>query len=196
MCEEVRKPETQVPKALIGGLVSNFVAGLAVLIPIAFILPDVEMLANLANGQPLPTILKSATGSSVGAFLLILPLFGLGIICGVTWCTASSRITWAFARDGALPGSGWFKQVNSRLEVPLNAMVLGTVIEIVLGCIYFGSEAAFSAFTGVGVILLTLSYGMPVVVSLLLRQRRDLKNAKFNLGNIVGTFANCVCIGK
>lgn len=195
MCEEVHKPEIQVPKALIGGLIANFLAGLLVLIPIGFVLPDVEMLATLASGQPVPTIIKSATGSAAGAFCLIIPLICLGLICGVSCVTAASRCTWAFARDGAIPGSGWFKQVNSRLEVPLNAMLLGMIVEILLGCIYFGSEAAFSAFSGVGVILLTLSYAMPVAVSLVLRQRRDIRKASFNLG-IVGVFCNLVCLGK
>ncbi|OJJ85925.1 uncharacterized protein ASPGLDRAFT_44899 [Aspergillus glaucus CBS 516.65] len=193
MCEEVHKPATQVPKALVGGVIVNFFAGLFLLIPLNFILPDIAMLANLASGQPVPTIIKSATGNSAGAFCLLIPLLALGIICGVGCVTAASRCTWAFARDGAIPGSKWFRQVNTRLEVPLNAMLLGMVIEILLGLIYFGSAAAFNAFSGVGVIFLTLSYAMPVAVSLLLRRRKDVKNATFNLG-VLGTFCNVVCL--
>lgn len=195
MCEEVHKPATQVPKALVGGVVVNFFAGLFLLIPLNFILPDIAMLANLASGQPVPTIIKSATGNSAGAFCLLIPLLALGIICGVGCVTAASRCTWAFARDGAIPGSKWFRQVNTRLEVPLNAMLLGMVVEILLGLIYFGSAAAFNAFSGVGVIFLTLSYAMPVAVSLLLRRRKDVKNATFNLG-VFGIFCNVVCLGE
>ena len=195
MCEEVHEPATQVPKALVGGVIANFLAGLFFLIPINFVLPDVHMLANLASGQPVPTIIKSATGNSAGAFCLLIPLLALGLICGVGCVTAASRCTWAFARDGAIPGSGWFKEVNSQLEIPLNAMMLGMVIEILLGLIYFGSEAAFNAFSGVGVIFLTLSYAMPVAVSLVLRRRKDLKNSSFNLG-VLGVFCNVVCLGE
>lgn len=153
------------------------------------------MLANLASGQPVPTIIKSATGNSAGAFCLLIPLIALGLICGMGCVTAASRSTWAFARDGAIPGSGWFKQVNSRLEIPLNAMMLGMVIELLLGLIYFGSTAAYNAFSGVGVIFLTLSYAMPVAVSLILRRRKDLKNSSFNLG-VLGVFCNVVCLGE
>ncbi|KAK2743381.1 hypothetical protein FQN55_007320 [Onygenales sp. PD_40] len=193
MCEEVHDPATQVPKAIIGGVIANFFAGLATLIPMAFVLPDTSMLANLASGQPVPTIIKTATGNSVGAFLLLLPLLVLGIICGVSCVTAASRCTWAFARDGAIPGSRWVKQVNSKLDIPLNAMILGMVVELLLGLIYFGSTAAFNAFSGAGVIFLTLSYACPVAVSLILRRRKDVTAGNFNLGAL-GTVCNVVCL--
>lgn len=195
MCEEVHNPAIQVPKAIVGGVLLNFLAGLCFLIPICFVLPSIPMLANLVSGQPVPTIFLSATGNSAGAFCLLIPLLILGIICGIGCVTATSRCTWAFARDGAIPGSKWFKKVNTTLDVPLNAMMLGMVIEILLGLIYFGSTAAFNAFSGVGVIFLTLSYGIPVAVSLILRRRKDVQHARFNLG-VLGIFCNIVCIGK
>ncbi|KAB8240655.1 amino acid/polyamine transporter I [Aspergillus flavus] len=194
MCEEVRAPAIQVPKAIVGGLILNALAGLAFLIPIAFVLPDISYLANLASGQPVPPIFKAATGNAAGAFCLLIPLLILGIICGVGCVTAASRSVWAFARDGAIPGSKWFKKVEPRLDnIPLNAMLLGMIIELLLGLIYFGSTAAYNAFSGVGVMFLTLSYACPVAVSLILRKRRDIKNCSFNLGPL-GLFCNIVCL--
>jgi amino acid transporter len=196
MCEEVRHPAIQVPKAIVGGLVLNFLAGIVFLIPIAFVLPDVAELAALASGQPVPPIFKSATGSSAGAFCLLIPLLMLGIICGMGCVTAASRCVWAFARDGAIPGSQWFKKVNRRFDnVPVNAMLLCMVVELLLGLIYFGSTAAYNAFSGVGVIFLTVSYACPVAVSLILRRRKDIKNCSFDLGAL-GVFCNVVCLGK
>ncbi|KAB8078646.1 amino acid/polyamine transporter I [Aspergillus leporis] len=194
MCEEVRHPAIQVPKAIVGGLVLNFLAGIVFLIPIAFVLPDVAELAALASGQPVPPIFKSATGSSAGAFCLLIPLLMLGIICGMGCVTAASRCVWAFARDGAIPGSQWFKKVNRRFDnVPVNAMLLCMVVELLLGLIYFGSTAAYNAFSGVGVIFLTVSYACPVAVSLILRRRKDIKNCSFDLGAL-GVFCNVVCL--
>lgn len=195
MCEEVREPSKQVPKAIIGGVALNMAAGFAFLLPIAFVLPDIPILASIASGQPVPTIILSATGSGVGAFLLLLPLIILGFICGIGCVTATSRCTWAFARDGAIPGSMLWKRVDQRLGIPLNAMALGMIVEILLGLIYFGSSAAFNAFSGVGVIFLTLSYACPVAVSLLLRQREEVRKGSFNLGAL-GYFCNVVCICK
>ena len=164
MCEEVREPSTQVPKAMVGTIILNMICGLVFLVPLMFVLPDIATV--VASGQPLPAILSSAIGNETGAFILTLPIQIIGILCGTGCTTACSRCTWAFARDGAIPGSKWWKIVNTKLDVPLNAMMLCMVIELALGCIYFGSTAAFNAFIGVGVIFLTLAYVTPVLISL------------------------------
>ena len=87
-----------------------------------------------------------------------------------------------------------WKKVNTKLDVPLNAMMLSMVVQLLLGLIYFGSTAAFNAFSGVGVITLTLSYVMPIVVSVM-DGRRQIKDGSFYLGTL-GAFANWVAIRK
>lgn len=191
MCEEVRQPSTQVPKAMVATIFINTFAGLLFLIPIMFVLPEIEPLLSAA--QPVPIIIKSAVGHSGGAFALCIPLIVLAIICGTGCTTAASRCTWAFARDGAIPGSKWWKKVHPTLDLPLNAMMLSMVVQILLGLIWFGSEAAFNAFSGVGVISLTASYATPIATSLF-TGRKDVKNAPFNLGAF-GVFANVVALG-
>ncbi|KAI1770042.1 amino acid transporter [Hypoxylon cercidicola] len=188
MCEEVREPATQVPKAMVLTICLNTLAGLLFMIPLVFVLPDIQGLILLA--QPVPAIIQSAVGNSGGAFALLIPLLVLALICGIGCTTATSRCIYAFARDGAIPGSKWWKQINHSLDVPLNAMMLSMVVEIVLGAIYFGSSAAFNAFSGVGVIALTASYAIPIVVSMI-DGRKAVKTANFNLG-VLGWFCNIV----
>lgn len=193
MCEEARYPSIQVPRAMVGTVILNTLAGLIFLIPLAFVLPDIDVLINLASGQPLPEILKSAIGSSGGAFALLLPLIVLALICGVGCTTATSRCIYAFARDGGIPASGLWKQVNPRLGVPLNALLLSATVQILLGLIYFGSTAAFNAFSGAGVIFLTVSYAVPIAVSLF-RGRADVKTGQFYLGPF-GALCNVLALG-
>jgi len=71
-------------------------------------------------------------------------------------------------------------------------MMLSMAIQILLGVIYFGSSTAFNAFSGVGVICLTLSYAAPVASSMIER-RGQMKAAKFPLGKF-GWFCNSVVI--
>lgn len=194
MCEEVRDPAVQVPKAMVGTIALNTVAGLLFLIPLLFVLPDIDELLALISAQPVPSIIKAAVGSEGGAFALLIPLLVLAIICGIGCTTATSRCVWAFARDGAIPGSHLWKKIDPKLQVPFNAMMLSMVVQIALGLIYFGSTAAFSAFSGVGVICLTTSYAMPIAVSLL-NGRKALEGAKFHLGTL-GVFCNYVSLGK
>lgn len=193
MCEEVRAPATQVPKAMVYTIVLNTFAGLLTLIPMMFVLPNIDDLVALASGQPVPAIIKSAVGSSGGAFGLLIPLLVLALTCGIGCTTASSRCIWAFARDGAIPGSQLWKTIDRKTGVPLNAMMLSMVVQIILGLIYFGSTAAFNAFSGVGVICLTTSYAMPIAVSLL-NKREAIKDASFHLGAL-GHVCNYVALG-
>ncbi|PSR79730.1 choline transporter [Coniella lustricola] len=192
MCEEVREPSTQVPKAMVYTILLNTCAGLLILIPLVFVMPDIDGLLALASGQPVPSIIKSAVGSSGGAFGLLIPLLVLAVICGIGCTTASSRCVWAFARDGAIPGSHLWKSIDRRLGIPFNAMMLSMAVQIILGLIYFGSSAAFNAFSGVGVICLTTSYAMPIAVSLLDR-RESVKHASFYLGAL-GAVCNYISL--
>ncbi|KAK7702700.1 hypothetical protein SLS57_011251 [Botryosphaeria dothidea] len=192
MCEEVQHPATQVPKAMVGTIVINTLAGLLFMIPLIFVMPDLTELINLASGQPVPAIIKAAVGNSGGAFALLIPLLVLALICGIGCTTATSRCTWAFARDGAIPGAKWWKQVNHKLDVPLNAMMLSMAVQIILGVIYFGSTAAFNAFSGVGVICLTTSYAVPIAISLV-GGRTHIAEGSFYLGKL-GVFCNIVAL--
>ena len=191
MCEEVQKPSIQVPKAMVATIFINTIAGLLFLIPLVFVLPEIQPLTLLT--QPVPTIIKSAIGSSGGAFGLLVPLMVLALLCGIGCTTAASRCTWAFARDGAIPGSKLWMKVNHKLDVPLNAMMLSMVVQIILGLINFGSSAAFAAFSGVGVICLTASYACPIAISLF-SGRKQVRTGRFYLGPI-GVFCNIVAIG-
>lgn len=193
MCEEVEHPSTQVPKAMVATIVINTIAGLLFLIPLVFVLPDITYLVSLASGQPVPPIIKDAVGSSGGAFGLLFPLMVLALMCGIGCTTAASRCTWAFARDGAIPGSKWWAVVNKKMDVPFNAMMLSMVVQLILGLVYFGSTAAFNAFSGVGVICLTVSYATPIAISLA-TGRKQVRTGKFYLGPL-GIFCNVVAIG-
>ncbi|KAI0905072.1 amino acid/polyamine transporter I [Ustulina deusta] len=190
MCEEVKAPATQVPKAMVLTILFNLVAGLLTLIPLVFVLGDIQELVLLA--QPVPAIIKSAVGNSGGAFGLLIPILVLGIICGIGCTTATSRAIYAFSRDGAIPGSKWWKNVHPKLDVPLNAMILSMIVQIALGLIYFGSSAAFNAFSGVGVIALTAAYAVPIIVSML-EGRKTVSTGSFFLGKL-GWVCNIISV--
>lgn len=193
MCEEVRHPATQVPKAMVGTIVLNTICGLVFLIPLVFVMPDQTYLAGLLSGQPTPAIIVDAVGSSGGAIGLLIPLMVLGLFCGIGCTTASSRAIYAFARDGGIPGYKMWRVVNTKFDVPVNAMMMSMAVQLALGLIYFGAAAAFNAFSGVGVICLTLSYAAPIACSLF-GGRKQVVEGQFYLGKL-GLFCNIVALG-
>lgn len=181
MCEEVSNPSREVPKAIVLSVAAAGVTGVIYLIPILFVLPDVQMLLDVANGQPIGLLFKTVTGSAGGGFGLLFLILGILLFAGTGALTAASRCTYAFARDGAIPGSRLWARVDKRFDIPLMALVLSTVVDCLLGLIYFGSSAAFNSFTGVATICLSTSYGMPILISVI-RGRKAVRNSSFSLG--------------
>lgn len=84
---------------------------------------------------------------------------------------AASRMLWTLGRDDAVPYSSWVKQVSPRWRNPFNAQLILTAIIVVLGCIYIGSATAFNAFTGVFVILTTMSYLAAILPYMITRRK-------------------------
>lgn len=46
MFEEVKNPATQVPEAMIGATIMNFLIGFVFLVPLVFVLPDIQAFVN------------------------------------------------------------------------------------------------------------------------------------------------------
>ena len=81
-------------------------------------------------------MLKQATVTlRVIRFPLVCLLFAT-----ISIMTTSSRMTWAFARDGGLPLSRVFAKVHPTLELPLNSLYLTTALVVIFGCIFLGSS--------------------------------------------------------
>lgn len=188
MCEEVQNPHREVPKAIVLSVAAAGLTGVVYLIPILFVLPDVATLLAVANGQPIGLLFKTVTGSAAGGFGLLFLILGILFFAGIGALTAASRCTYAFARDGAIPGSNLWSRINTKLEIPLWGLILSTTVDCLLGLIYFGSTAAFNAFTGVATICLSTSYGIPILVNVV-RGRKAVKHSTFSLGKF-GFFIN------
>lgn len=107
----------------------------------------------------------------------------LGVSCFLRSALAASTLTHSFSRDGGLPGARIFGKINTKLDLPLNAFFLNTVIQCALACIYFGSTAAFNAFLGVSVICLGSSCFIPILLSFINR-RQEVSLGRFYKGKI------------
>ncbi|WWC87119.1 uncharacterized protein L201_002005 [Kwoniella dendrophila CBS 6074] len=192
LCEEVKEPAHEVPRAMVLSVAAAAVTGLVYLLPINFVLPDITPLLEVASLQPMPLLYKTVTGSAGAALGLLFLILGIWVFATIGSLTAASRCTWAFSRDGGIPGSNWWKVVNPTFGIPINSLILSTVVCALLGLIYLGSDAAFNAFTGVATICLGCSYAFPVLCSLL-RKREMVSQAPFSLGK-AGFIINTITV--
>ncbi|KIR26985.1 GabA permease [Cryptococcus deuterogattii LA55] len=170
LCEEVNEPAREVPRAMVLSVAAAAVTGIVYL-----------PLLAVASLQPMPLLYKEVTGSAGAALGLLCLILGIWVFAAIGSLTAASRCTWAFSRDGGIPASGWWKKVDQKFGIPVNSLILSTIVCALLGLIYLGSSAAFNAFTGVATICLGCSYAFPVFCSLL-RRREAVRNASFSLG--------------
>ncbi|KAL9052161.1 MAG: hypothetical protein Q9162_005556 [Coniocarpon cinnabarinum] len=169
------------------------VAGLFYIIPICVVLPPLADILEAPVAQALPYIMHQAMGTAAGGVGLMFLVLAVCIFCSISITVAAGRVTWAFARDNAIPLSWLWKRVDSRFGVPIWALALMTLVQALLGLINLGSSSAFVAFTSAGIMALALSYGVPIAISLLNR-RREVMAAKWNCGRIVGFTANIVAL--
>lgn len=111
---------------------------------------------------------------------------------GVSIMTTSSRMVYAFSRDGGLPASRFFAKVHGRLQVPLNALWLTLILVIIFGCIFLGSSSAFNAIVSASVVALGITYAIPPAINCLRGRKMLPASRPFVLPSWLGWTCNLV----
>ena len=156
MSEEVQKAKKAVPRSMILTIVLNGLLAYGIILAMLFSLGDPDVV--LRSPYPIIPIVMNAAGKAGGTAMIV----GLLVIifCVVAASMASvSRITWAWARDGALPP--WFAKVDRRYRVPVRAVWLPVIIVSLISLFSIGNTATatvFSAFTALSSLGLYSSY--------------------------------------
>ncbi|GAA5917371.1 hypothetical protein JCM6882_006341 [Rhodosporidiobolus microsporus] len=197
MVEEIPEPHINVPRAMLLAVVVGASSSFVFLMVLLFCMTDVTAVIESPAGSLITTMYQS-TQSVAGAICLqVFPIISMefasqGIMC------AASRMVHAFARDRGLPFSTFFSKLNSRTAVPDRAVYFTTGWCIVFALIYFGSSSSFNAILSSSVVMLNMSYCVPIVL-LLTRGRHLLRPESFpsptwTLGPILGPLANIVAL--
>ncbi|MCJ1282233.1 hypothetical protein MMC26_001556 [Xylographa opegraphella] len=99
-----------------------------------------------------------------------LALFSLNIVAqffvGQGCTVASSRVVYAYSRDGALPGSRWLKKVNHKTHTPVNAVWFVLTLGALLGLLMFASPVAIGAVFSIGAIAQYVAFTLPIALKL------------------------------
>ncbi|KAE8317377.1 hypothetical protein BDV41DRAFT_561593 [Aspergillus transmontanensis] len=134
MAEELELPIRDVPRVMIGSALLNYLVAIPTMIIFLFCIVNPEAMLSPVGGQPLIQLLADGYASKVLTAIagaLIVVGFAIGSWAAlISW----SRLYWLFSRtnDG----------------VPVNALILGTVLTIAIGAIQLGSSTALNAVLG------------------------------------------------
>ena len=120
-----------------------------------------------------------------GWHFLVLAISAAGqFFCTIAVLTSASRMTFAFSRDGAIPGSRLWSKVSAS-RVPANAVVFVAVIGAIITLPALkgigGIPIAFYAVVSIAVIGLYLAFAIPIFQRW--RMGDDFEPGSWNLGN-------------
>ncbi|KAM5346214.1 hypothetical protein ACJ41O_009219 [Fusarium nematophilum] len=183
MAEEVVNPERVIPIAVMGTVVMGFCTAWTIAIAMLFSIHDFDAMAATPTGVPILELFQQALCNRAGSIALLSLIILTGCGCLIASHTWQARLCWSFARDKGLPASGFLARVHPKLQVPVNAHVASCAIVAALGCLYLASYTAFISMVTACVVLLYLSYSIPVVC-LLIRGRRSIAHGPFWLGRL------------
>ena len=118
LTEECSNSAVAAPRAImitsgLGGILGWFLVLL-----IGYTLIDINEILN--SGQPMANYLSQVLGKDGGLAFLSVVIICV-YLCGQSCLVVSSRLIFAYARDGALPGSSLWSIVSTRTQTPIFA---------------------------------------------------------------------------
>jgi amino acid transporter len=193
--EETKDAGRRVPRsmrlALIWGGVASFILTAALLLA----MPASDPVGATVKGGGVPFILGQLPGGIQDLFLVLIMLAFFS--CGSSVQGAGGRLAFAYARDGALPFSGWLSRVSRRFRTPANALLSGAVVTAIFVLLVFPSPdkdvkflfITYPANTSALVSLISfavsgiyLSFLLTVIAAIIGRSRGWVPAGAFRLG--------------
>ena len=181
--EETRNAAMSVPRSMVGSVIWSGLAGWLFLCAIVIAIPDMDQAAAQGwnvffwtSDQVLPAFLK---------VVLYVVIFVAQFLCGLATVTSVSRMIFAFARDGGLPGSKALRQVSPRFRTPINAIWTGSILAI----LFTSYTPLYTTIVSVTVIFLFLSFVVPIAMGLIHFGGKWSTMGPWNIGGWYRVFA-------
>lgn len=170
--EETRSASRAAARGLWQSIFYSAVGGWVLLLAFLFAATDVEAV-NKAGGF-VGAIFDSALPGNLATAIFTISTVGQ-FFCGMSCVTSMSRMTYAFSRDGAIPGWRLWSKVDGN-RTPVNAIVFGCVAALLLTlpALYEapgGLPLAFYAVVSVAVIGLYIAFAIPIWLRLRMGDR-------------------------
>ncbi|KAH6639040.1 amino acid permease [Boeremia exigua] len=194
LAEEMPHASRNVPIAMIGSVTVNGLLGLGYCTMLLFSTGPLDTLLATPTGFPFIQIFLDATRSAAGATIMSLVITLIAVAATVGGITSTSRTLWAFARDKATPYDRYLAHVNPTSHIPVRAVALVTILQMLLGFIYLGNSTAFNAILSMAVLGMYTSYLIPIVYFMVYGRPR-LAAAEFGFFKMpkgLGLALNCV----
>ncbi|KAF7290835.1 Amino-acid permease BAT1 [Mycena indigotica] len=181
MTEETKNAAMSGSIGIIMAIGVSAVLGWFLILGLLFSIQDLDATLASPTGQPVTQIFLDTVGEN-GAIVLMVIVIGAMFFCGTFSVTSNSRMMFAFARDGGIPGHTFFNYVNTRWKSPIRTVWLACFLSFCLGLPSLGSSVAFAAATSIATIGLYISYGIPIALHII--NHDQFVRGPFHLGRL------------
>ena len=195
IAEETKDAGRQVPRSMRHALIWGGLASFILISALLLAMPETDPVKSTVEGGGVPFILGQLS-SGMQDFLLLIIIFAF-FSCGTSVQGAGSRLAFSYARDGALPGSGWISKVNARFKTPVNALLVGALVTVLFALLVFATpnkdiEVGFVTYpahinalvslVSFSVSGIYLAFFLTVIAAIVARSRGWVAEGTFQLG--------------
>jgi urea carboxylase system permease len=196
--EETVEPRRTAPKAILRAILASFVIGGAILVFAVLSAPNLEDPQIGESSGGLQYIVEQVMWGPLGKVFLVCIVVAV-TVCSLAVHTAAIRLTFAMARDNALPFGEKLARVNPKTQTPIIPAIVIGVIAILILVINIGQPKIFTVLTSIAIIMIYLAYLM--VTGPLLKKRlqgqwppKDLKEGGYFTMGKWGMLVNVVAV--
>jgi amino acid transporter len=166
LSEETQAASSGAAKGIWRSIFYSGIGGWILLLSFLFAVQDTNGVTS--GGGSVFLIFNQALTPHVAGFVVAISAAGQ-FFCTVACMTSTSRMFFAFSRDGAMPGAKHFSKLNSS-RVPANAVIAAAIIALILTLPALITvdingapvPVAFFAVVSIGVIGLYLAFAIPI----------------------------------
>ncbi|MBK9991019.1 MAG: amino acid permease [Verrucomicrobia bacterium] len=174
--EETVDAARNVPKGILRSVYLSGLFGWVMVSAFVIALPSIADGAK-QGGNIFPWLMEQVLPGTFGKILWI-GIVVSNFLCGLACVTSTSRMIYAFARDGGLPASSALRKVSSKWKTPVAA--IWTTAALALASTLYAP--AYSTLTTACVIFLYISYVMPTAAGFFTFGKSWTKMGPFNIG--------------
>ncbi|MFI4868378.1 MAG: amino acid permease [Steroidobacterales bacterium] len=167
--EETRNATLAVPRAILSSIFWSGALGYLFLVSFLLMLPDLDQAAKQgwnvffwALEQRVPVATRE---------VLYALIFLAQVLCGLATVTSTSRMIYAFARDGGLPAARLLAKVSPRHRTPAAAIWTGALLSLLFvwaaKWLENSGTPVYSVVVSCTVIFIFFSYAVPIALGLI-----------------------------
>ncbi|KAI8081999.1 amino acid permease-domain-containing protein [Gilbertella persicaria] len=181
MSDETQDAGRSAPRGILYAIGTAALVGFMFLLSVNFCVQDFQ--SQIIDTDISPTMVKVFLDGVGYRWTVVFTtiIMGAMFFSGSALTLGSSRMVYAFARDGAMPFSSHLAKINQKTMTPVWAVWFNIVFAIVVGILYIINETAFNAIVSVNTIASSMAYFIPIALKVFVA-RKIFVRGPFHLG--------------